>query len=236
MRKTSLVAGAVVALLVASAPHADAAKPVRGGAACRNGYVSLSFDDGPTPTTPQLLTALRRNNLKATFFDTGEHAEQYPAHVVATRAEGHDMANHSYNHAHFGAIGDDAALSQLAFTNTILAASGPAPAFYRPPYGETNPTLAARAKAELGLTEIIWTVDTNDWDGRSADAIARTVSTARGGDFVLMHDGPANTIAALPKIAAALDKNGLCAGRIVTSTKTHAVWEGLSFTGDVARW
>jgi peptidoglycan/xylan/chitin deacetylase (PgdA/CDA1 family) len=46
---------------------------------CRNGYVALTFDDGPDPaSTPRLLTALRRAGLRATFFDIGQHVAEYP--------------------------------------------------------------------------------------------------------------------------------------------------------------
>ncbi|MEY2397346.1 MAG: hypothetical protein QOJ00_520 [Actinomycetota bacterium] len=216
-------------------PRAEAAPPSH-NSACRNGYVSISFDDGPTPTTPDLLRALRRNNITATFFDLGRQAELFPQHVQAERAAGHEIANHTYDHANFQDIGDDAALVELAKTQPILAAGTDVPEFYRPPYGATNPTIAQRAFDTLGLTEVIWTVDTNDWDGRSTADIVRTASSARAGDFVLMHDGYPNTINAIAKIADALAKKGLCAGRIARSATPTQAWENLSFNATVKAW
>ena len=216
-----------------TASRADASTYNR---ACRNGYVSISFDDGPTASTPDLLRVLRKNSIRATFFDLGRQAELYPQHVTSERAAGHEIANHSYDHPNFQEIGDDAALAQLAKTQEIFTYGTDRPDFYRPPYGATNPAIAQRAKDTLGLTEVIWTVDTNDWDGRSSSDIVRAVANAKNGDFVLMHDGYPNTIAAISKIADGLARRGLCDGRIAPSTTPVPVWEGLSFNATVKPW
>ena len=215
-----------------TASRADAAM----SRACRNGYVSISFDDGPTALTPDLLKALRRNDITATFFTLGRQAELFPQHLKAERAAGHEIANHSYDHPNFQAIGDDAALAQLAKTQNILRSGRDRPDFYRPPYGATTPELAKRAKAQLGLTEVIWTVDTNDWDGRPAADIVETVATAKAGDFILMHDGYPNTIAAISKIADGLERRGLCDGRIVRSATPTDAWMDLFFNATVKAW
>lgn len=59
----------------------------------------LTFDDGPsTNNTPKILEILKKNNIKATFFLIGKCAEQNPELVKREIAEGHVVANHTYNH------------------------------------------------------------------------------------------------------------------------------------------
>jgi hypothetical protein len=73
-------------------------------------------------------------------------------------------------------------------------------------------------EAKYGLTQIIWDVDSQDWNGASTDAIVRAVSRLADGQIILMHEWPANTLAAVPRIAQTLAAKGLCAGRISPQT------------------
>ncbi|MEY2468930.1 MAG: hypothetical protein QOF21_1628 [Actinomycetota bacterium] len=229
-----VVGGAILAigLVGLSATPAAAGKHD----ACRNGYVSISYDDGPTASTPTLLRALRRADLMATFFDVGERATVYPAYVVQERQDGHVIANHSYDHPDLTtltAADDD---SQLRRTQQILTPlAGKTPTLFRPPYGAINDTVRQVASG-LNLTPVIWTVDTEDWAGPSTSSIVARALTVKPGGFVLMHDGYPNTIAAVPGIASGLAKRGLCAGRIVPSATPTQAWEGLDFPASVVQW
>ena len=228
----------VVALLAAlvAAPPVSAARRPRNPAPCSKGYVNLSFDDGPTTSTPALLTALRRANLRATFFNVGQWTERYPDYVRQEHTAGHQIGNHTYDHTDLTTLSPTDRLAQLTRTQGILQAlTGYAPTFMRPPYGAINDDVRATTDA-VGLTPIIWTVDTVDWSGVSTKSIVSAALSVQSGGFVLMHDGYTNTINALPAIATGLAEKGLCAGRIVRSdTPTHA-WEGLDFNATVAPW
>lgn len=216
--------------------NVDAAKAANHKRQCRNGYVSLSFDDGPTDLTPALLAALSRERLRVTFFDVGERAEALPSLVQSQAAAGHSVANHSFSHPDLTLLGEQGAYDELARTQLTLAPlAGSTPDFYRPPYGAISSDVRAAA-ARLGLTEVIWTVDTNDWDGRSAASIVSTALSVKPGGFILMHDGYENTLAALPRIATGLARRGLCAGKIVRSDTPTIAWEGLDFPASVAAW
>lgn len=72
--------------------------------------------------------------------------------------------------------------------------------------------------SRYGLTEIIWHVDSQDWNGASTDAIVQSVARLTNGQIILMHDWPANTLAAIPRIAQTLASRGLCAGTISPQT------------------
>lgn len=88
---------------------------------------------------------------------------------------------------------------------------------FRPPYGETNATVKSAA-AKYGLTEIIWDVDSKDWNGATTDAIVQAAARLTKGQTILMHDWAANTRAAIPRIAQGLAARGLCAGMISPQT------------------
>ncbi|WP_328500255.1 polysaccharide deacetylase family protein [Streptomyces sp. NBC_00457] len=186
-------------------------------AAC-NGYVGLTFDDGPSGTTPALLNALRQNGLRATMFNEGQDAAAYPAQVKAQVDAGMWVGNHTYTHPHLTRLGQAQIDSEIARTQQAIAgAGGGTPKLFRPPYGETNATVKAVA-AKYGLTEILWDVDSQDWNGAGPDAIAAAAGRLTDGQVILMHDGPANTVAAIPRIAQGLAARNLCAGMISPQT------------------
>ncbi|MEV4031711.1 polysaccharide deacetylase family protein [Streptomyces umbrinus] len=209
---TTLAAVALVAagsLTVSSAPAQ--------AAAC-NGYVGLTFDDGPSGSTPALLNALTQNRLRATMFNQGQYAAANPSQVRAQVNAGMWVGNHSYTHPHLPQLGQAQIDSEISRTQqAIAAAGGGTPNLFRPPYGETNSTVKA-VEAKYGLTEIIWDVDSQDWNGASADAIVQAAGRLGNGQVILMHDWSANSRAAIPRIAQGLTARGLCAGRISPQT------------------
>lgn len=212
-----LVAAAAAVALAAAGTLAAGAAPAH-SATCA-GYVGLTFDDGPsTAHTPGLLSALRANGLRATMFNEGQYAAAYPAQVKAQVSAGMWVGDHSYTHPHLTQETQAQIDSEISRTQSaIAAAGGGTPVLFRPPYGETNATVRA-VEAKYGLTEIIWDVDSQDWNGASTDAIVQAVSRLTGGQIILMHEWPANTLAAIPRIAQTLAAKGLCSGRISPQT------------------
>ncbi|KJK39155.1 xylanase deacetylase [Streptomyces variegatus] len=211
-RALTVLATAAAAVLTVTTTMTSTAAPAR-TAAC-TGYVGLTFDDGPSGTTTRLLDALRRNGLRATMFNQGQHAAANPSLVRAQVAAGMWVANHSYTHPHLTRLSQAQIDSEISRTQqAVRNAGGGTPRLFRPPYGETNATVKSVA-ARHGLTEILWHVDSQDWNGASSDAIVRSTARLTDGQIILMHDGPANTLAAVPRIAQGLASRGLCAGMI----------------------
>jgi len=202
----TVTAASALAVTVTSSPSS--------AAAC-NGYVALTFDDGPNPSTTQsLLNALRAAGLRATMFNEGARAQQNPSLVRAQVAAGMWIGNHSWSHAHLTQLSVAQMTSEIAQTQQVIQQiTGTAPKLFRPPYGETNATLRS-VEAQYGLTEIIWDVDSQDWNNASTAQIVQAVSRLSPGQVILMHDWPANTIAAIPQIASTLASRNLCAGMI----------------------
>ena len=187
-------------------------------ASCSAGYVGLTFDDGPNNNTNTLLSALRNNGLRATFFNIGTNARNNPGLVQAEASAGMWIGNHSWTHPHLTQLSQSQIDSELSQTQQAIAsAGGGTPKLFRPPYGETNGTLQA-VEAKYGLREIIWDVDSQDWNGASTSSIVSAAGRLGNGQVILMHDGYANTNAAIPQIAANLASRNLCAGQISPST------------------
>ncbi|WP_433203162.1 polysaccharide deacetylase family protein [Dactylosporangium sp. CS-047395] len=207
----ALAAGATFAVGVVGTTPARAAT-------C-NGYVGLTFDDGPSnDKTPAILNALRQNGLRATMFNEGQFAASYPAQVRAQVSAGMWVGNHSYTHPHLVQQSQAQIDSEISRTQQAIAnAGGGTPRLFRPPYGETNGTLQS-VEQKYGLREIIWDVDSQDWNGASVDAIVAANARLTNGQIILMHEWPANTLAAIPRIAQGLASRNLCAGMISPST------------------
>lgn len=186
---------------------------------CSAGYVGLTYDDGPNgATTTALLNALRSSGLRATFFNIGSKVAQNPGLARSQVDAGMWVGNHSWSHPHLTQLGSAQITSELSQTQQALQqAVGQTPRLFRPPYGETNATVRA-VEAQLGLTEVLWSVDSQDWNGASTSQIVQAAANLRDGGVILMHDGYQTTINAIPQIAANLASRNLCAGMISPTT------------------
>ncbi|MBO3750697.1 polysaccharide deacetylase family protein [Streptosporangiaceae bacterium NEAU-GS5] len=214
--RPAIILGAVFALVSALAVGLS---PTARAATCTNGYVGLTYDDGPTPgNTQNLLAALQQNGLRATFFDIGQNAQANPSLVTAVKNANMWIGNHSWTHPHLIQLSQAQIQSELSMTqNTLTQITGTAPKLFRPPFGETNATLKS-VEASLGLTEIIWDVDSQDWNGASTAQIVQRAGGLTNGQIILMHDWPANTVAAVPQIASMLASRNVCPGMISPTT------------------
>jgi peptidoglycan/xylan/chitin deacetylase (PgdA/CDA1 family) len=214
VRVTALLAASTLAVFgFTGASRAGSPDPAH-GKPCRNGYVGLTYDDGPSATTDQLLAALRANRLRATFFNQGNNSLARPELVRAELRAGMWVGNHSFSHPHLTQIGEPAAFQEIASTQWVLRdVTGREPTLFRPPYGETDDQVRADA-SRIGLLEVLWTVDSRDWAGVSVDEIVAAAHTLQPGGIILMHDWPPATVEAVPLIAKDLAERGLCAGRI----------------------
>ncbi|GIJ66838.1 acetylxylan esterase [Virgisporangium ochraceum] len=213
-----LTAAAAFAAVVAPAAAVVTATATPAAAATCNGYVGLTFDDGPTGSTGSLLTTLRNNNARATMFNVGQKVQQNPGAAQSQISAGMWVGNHSWSHAHMTQMSQSQMQSDLSQTqNAIRSATGQTPRLFRPPYGETNGTLRSVASS-LGLTEVLWDVDSQDWNGASTASIVQAAGRLQNGQVILMHDGIQNTINAIPQIMANLTSRNLCPGMISPST------------------
>jgi peptidoglycan/xylan/chitin deacetylase (PgdA/CDA1 family) len=174
-----LLAVAVTSLALGTVSVVTGAAPSQ--AASCNGYVALTFDDGPGGTTQQLLSVLKANNVRATLFNIGQNARSNPSLVRAEVAGGHWIGNHSYSHQHMTSMSQSQMTSDLQQTQQAIQSGGaPAPKIFRPPYGEHNGTLDSAA-GSLGLRTVTWDVDSADWNGASTQSIVNAANSLQNG-------------------------------------------------------
>jgi hypothetical protein len=130
-----------------------------------------------------------------------------------------EVQNHSYSHPQLTNLGYQQIYDELNRTNQAIQNAGaPKPTLFRPPYGGVNNNINQAAQA-LGLRVITWDVDSQDWNGANASAIANAANQLQNGQVILMHDASYNnTNAAIAQIAANLRAKGLCPGRINPAT------------------
>ena len=149
--------------------------------------IHLTFDDGPADSTVEILDVLAEHDAKATFFQVGRNVAARPEVTRRAHAEGHALGNHSWSHPNLRTDVDEAGvLRELSDTSDELErVTGVRPALFRPPYGQpwgrddgTDATERRRVvrahAASLGMTVLLWHVDTNDWneDARTSSEIA----------------------------------------------------------------
>lgn len=170
----------------------------------------LTFDDGPSRFTPEVLDILKQEGVKATFFVLGEHVEQYPDIAKRIIDEGHAIGNHTYNHAYEKLYGDfgDFADQIMRTDDAIYEATGVRTTLVRAPGG----TYANFDKGYLDALEAAgyrvhdWNVDSGDSKRRGVPAaeIINNIKESRIADTlnVLLHDGVGHeeSVKALPQI------------------------------------
>lgn len=174
--------------------------------------VALTFDDGPIAgKTEQILAILDRYKAPAAFFCIGKNVKANPEILRAIRANRHIVGNHSYWHGKLFDLQTSGAIKkELDDTNDIIFETlGVRPAFFRPPYGVTNPMVAS-AIHQGGYKTIGWTVRSLDTVIKDAERLFQKVtSTLKAGDIILLHDFSASTIEMLPRLIEHIQKSGL---------------------------
>ncbi len=151
--------------------------------------IALTFDDGPSEGTTQVLEVLERYRVPATFFQCGANAARLPAVARAVAGAGHEIGNHSHAHPLYclcppRAIREDMERAQ----ETIYAASGARPAWFRAPFGVRWFGLR-EAQRRLGLGGVMWSVIGYDWSLKPEQVARRILRRAANGAIVCLHDG-----------------------------------------------
>lgn len=169
--------------------------------------IAITFDDGPHPHyTEQLLDGLKERGVKATFFVTGMHAEQYPELIRRMSEEGHLIGNHTYSHMQLSSSNSETFKEELIQTNEVIEElTGQEVQYVRPPYG----TWDKKFEKELNMFPVLWTVDPLDWcSDNVASIVQKVMSKADENDIILMHDEYKSTVTAALQIIDELMEQG----------------------------
>ena len=169
--------------------------------------VALTFDDGPDPkVTRQILETLKKHDAKATFFMLGSRVEYYPEVAKEVQAAGHELGNHTWNHADLTKLNEDRIRKEINNTSSIIEnVTGEKPKSFRPPYGSVN----KHVRNQTTMPVVLWDVDTYDWKFRDANKLLEIIQqNAKDGSTILMHDIHQSTADGLDSVLTYLEKEG----------------------------
>ncbi|WP_280220133.1 polysaccharide deacetylase family protein [Nocardia neocaledoniensis] len=172
--------------------------------------VALTFDDGPTDRTPEILRTLADLRVTGTFYLIGDNLAAHPDHGAAIAAAGHEIGNHSYTHRRMVLISGDTARDEVERTDAEIRRTGyQGEITFRPPYGKKLWSLP-RYLSEHDRTTVTWDVEPDSAGGSTRDAIvADTLAQTRPGSIVLLHVmHGSESLAALPAVVAGLRAQG----------------------------
>ncbi|KAI8923585.1 hypothetical protein BC831DRAFT_470392 [Entophlyctis helioformis] len=151
-------------------PPIDPAKRAPWITTCtRPGLFALTFDDGPTSITGNLLDVLKANNIKATFFVNARNwgdisIEPYRGYLLRAYTEGHQIASHTQTHADLTTLSTQGMWDQMRLNDDAIArVIGKRPVYMRPPYGASN-NAVLNALGSWGYRVIWLNVDSKDYE------------------------------------------------------------------------
>lgn len=189
----------------------------------QEGMIYLTFDDGPSWRTPEVLQILREENVKATFFVIGHADEQSRQWMRDIVADGHTIGMHSYTHDYDRIYASVEAYLEDMYQifALIKETTGVTPTVFRFPGGSINGynyEVEQDIVSEMlrrGFVPYDWNVSSGDASGNLASAdtiVTNVVQGAAGTDrgIVLMHDAApkTTTVAALRPMIAQLRSMG----------------------------
>ena len=201
----------------------DEADPVQGSK-----IVFLTFDDGPSDYTEQLLEVLAAHNAKATFFTIGTGSDYHKSLIGREFDEGHTVAVHSLTHDYNKIYSSDEEYwADFEAQNDIIEEqTGRRSNIFRFPGGSSNTvssfnpgimTRLSQEAAEKGLQYFDWNVESGD-AGRvsTADGVYENITTSceslsnQGVDVlvVLCHDSHKYTVDAMDRVLTWFEENG----------------------------
>ncbi len=123
---------------------------------------ALTFDDGPSIFTPQLLDSLKEHNIPATFFMLGTMVRHYPEIALRVAEEGHEIATHTYAHKNLKKLSTARLVNEITLGYEALTSLGIIPTYLRPPYGSYDERVVNIAST-FGLDVVLWSMDSLDW-------------------------------------------------------------------------
>lgn len=168
-------------------------------------YVALTFDDGPSIYTKEIIDTLKKYEVNATFFILGNKVKPYQELLNESLSNGNIIGNHSYNHKWLIKLNENELNNQIKKTNEeIKLYTGFTPTLLRPTYGSINNKVK-----HLNMDIVLWTIDTMDWKYRNVSTIvSRATKNLKDGDIILMHDIYKTSAAAVDKIIVEIKKQG----------------------------
>ncbi|MFC3747363.1 polysaccharide deacetylase family protein [Paenibacillus sp. GCM10012306] len=164
------------------------------------GYVALSFDDGPSKYTQEIVDILVEHGVAATFLFIGKNVVHHPDEARYALAKGMTIGNHSWDHSKLTANSEAVNKANLMKANQALQKITGAPiSLFRPPYGAIDAKVS-RKVTEQQMKVLMWNRDTEDWRKKAPeDLIQYFHNVDPSGAIFLLHEKKI-TVEALPEI------------------------------------
>ena len=175
-------------------------------------YVAITFDEGPSEYTEQILEILEEKGVQATFFLEGDSVEEYTEAAQAVADSGNEVGSATYSDTTLSSLSGTDLRSQIANGfDAIEEATGLTVTMMRPPSGSFSTENWAESM-DLFSAIVTWNLDSGDWLLQGADTVVETVvGSASNGDIILLTDNDecgAQTVEALPEIIDGLQEEG----------------------------
>lgn len=185
--------------------------------------VALTFDDGPSKYTKDILDILKKYDACGTFFLIGNKVSFYGEVLREMLSEGNEIGNHSYDHKYLTRLSEEEVKDEINKTqDEIKRVTGYTPTLFRPTYGGYNNTL----KSYIDLTFVLWDVDSRDWSVKSTEGIMYNVfKDVKSGSIILFHDNHEYSVNALPSVIKELKKQGYKFVTVSELLELKKLWE-----------
>lgn len=174
--------------------------------------LALTFDSAwGDEDLEEILAILKKHNVPATFFVTGEWVDKYPEAIKLIDENGHEVANHGNSHKHMPQISQEEMIQEIQTCHDkVYALIGKDMTSFRAPYSDWNDTVVDVAQA-LGYSAINHSVDSLDWKDYGVESIIQTVcehKNLENGSIILLHNGATYTKDALDVMLTNLEEQG----------------------------
>jgi len=195
--------GAGILAYAVRAPSSSLLAPsVNKGVATRPA-IALTFDDGPSESTGELLELLAAHGAPATFFQCGANVRRLPEVARHVAAAGHEIGNHTNSHPMLHCKSPEFIYGELAAAQDIIAeTTGSAPSLFRAPFGVRWFGLRD-AQQRLGLNGVMWSTLALDWKWPRERVLHRLLAGASNGAIFCLHDG--RQLQARPDVSVMLE-------------------------------
>lgn len=192
-------------------------------------YVALTFDDGPSgKITQDLLDGLKERNVEATFFLCGYRIKLFPDYPALIAQSGCEVALHTENHAYLTKLSAGQIRKEIQNELNRIP-SDISIRLLRPPGGLINDTVESVCR-DFGLSIIMWSLDTEDWNKGDTASIVASIQQASDGDIILMHEIERKSVTAALEAIDIMQAKGY---EFVTVSELAAIMDEPLYGGSV---
>ncbi|BCB03679.1 polysaccharide deacetylase family protein [Bacillus sp. KH172YL63] len=173
--------------------------------------IAITFDDGPTENTDEIIATLNDYGAQATFFLVGNEIEKHPDEMKKLIEAGHQIGNHSYSHERMIFKSSHIYRKEIERTDELIKKAGyQGEIHFRPPFGKKLIGLPWALHMQ-GKRTIMWSIEPDSVSSDTDEKVSIVKQKAKPGSILLLHpmyDKSGQEIKVLDEILSALSKEG----------------------------